>query len=32
MKPVTVFPKVLGKFLEEDIYMYKDDTDALTEK
>ena len=29
---ITVFPKVLSNFLQEDVYFYKDNTDALTEK
>ena len=29
---IIVFPKVLSDFLQEDVYFYKDNTDALTEK
>ena len=29
---VTVFPKVLGQYLNEDIYSYKHNTDDLVEK
>lgn len=29
---VIAFPKVLATFLNEDIYSYKDNTEALTEK
>ena len=29
---VTVFPKIVGKFLGEDIFKYKDTIDELTEK
>ena len=29
---VTAFPKIVGNFLQEDIFQYKDNIDDLTEK